>query len=63
VVDDVHWADEPSLRFLGYLAPRLEDLHILVLAASRPPLDHGYENLIEAVIELWQHLGASDPDR
>jgi predicted ATPase len=24
VVDDAHWADEPSLRWLAYLAPRLE---------------------------------------
>ena len=25
-VDDAHWADEPSLRWLAYLAPRLEGL-------------------------------------
>ena len=25
VVDDLHWCDLPSLRFLAYLAPRLED--------------------------------------
>ena len=37
VVDDLHWADEPSLRWLGYLARRLEGLPLLVVAATRPP--------------------------
>src|SRR5436190_6807055 len=36
VVDDAHWADEPSLRWLAYLAPRLEGLPLGVLAALRP---------------------------
>ena len=26
VVDDAHWADEPSLRFLAYLARRVDAL-------------------------------------
>jgi DNA-binding CsgD family transcriptional regulator len=37
VVDDVHWADEPSLRWLGYLARRLEGLSLLIVVATRPP--------------------------
>ena len=36
VVDDAHWADELSLRFVVYLAARLGDLPIAVLAARRP---------------------------
>ena len=36
-VDDAHWADQASLRFLNYLAPRLEELPIAVVAATRPP--------------------------
>jgi len=36
VVDDVHWADSPSLRFLLYLARRLQGLPVLVLLAARP---------------------------
>src|SRR3954468_17864423 len=36
VVDDAHWADELSLRFVVYLAGRLEDLPIAVVAALRP---------------------------
>lgn len=35
-VDDVHWADEASLRFLSYLARRIADLPVLLLAAGRP---------------------------
>ncbi len=36
-VDDVHWADEPSLRWLIYLAHRLEGLPMLLLIGTRPP--------------------------
>ena len=35
-VDDAHWADEPSLRWLAYLAPRLEGLALALLVALRP---------------------------
>jgi tetratricopeptide (TPR) repeat protein len=35
-VDDVHWADQASLRFLHYLGRRLEELPIAVVAATRP---------------------------
>ncbi|MBV9193239.1 MAG: AAA family ATPase [Solirubrobacterales bacterium] len=36
-VDDAHWADTASLRFLTYLGRRLEELPIAVVAAARPP--------------------------
>ncbi|HEX4099357.1 MAG TPA: BTAD domain-containing putative transcriptional regulator [Pseudonocardiaceae bacterium] len=36
VIDDLHWSDAPSLRFLAYLMPRLEGLPLLVVAALRP---------------------------
>jgi DNA-binding CsgD family transcriptional regulator len=29
-VDDVHWADGPSLRWLGYLATRVDDIPVLL---------------------------------
>jgi predicted ATPase len=35
-IDDVHWADQASLRFLNYLGRRLEELPIAVVAAARP---------------------------
>ena len=34
-VDDVQWADEPSVAFLGFLARRLEELPILVVTTMR----------------------------
>jgi predicted ATPase len=36
VVDDVHWSDRPSLRFLAHLLPRLDGLALMVAAAWRP---------------------------
>jgi DNA-binding CsgD family transcriptional regulator len=36
VVDDAHWSDRPSLRFLAHLLPRLDGLALLVAAAWRP---------------------------
>ena len=41
-VDDLHWCDRPSLRFLAYLARRLDGAPILVAATLRsnePPTD------------------------
>ncbi|MBW3665199.1 MAG: AAA family ATPase [Actinobacteria bacterium] len=34
-VDDAHWTDEPSLRFLEYLAHRVGDLSVLLVLAFR----------------------------
>jgi hypothetical protein len=39
VVDDAHWADPESLRFLVHLARRLEGLPVLLAVATRPPSD------------------------
>jgi DNA-binding CsgD family transcriptional regulator len=36
-IDDLHWVDTPSLRWLGYLTRRLERVPLLVVAATRPP--------------------------
>ncbi len=36
VVDDLHWVDHPSLRFLSYLVRRLESVQIAIAAATRP---------------------------
>src|SRR3954471_17700332 len=37
VVDDLHWVDEPSLRWLSYLAHRLDGVPIVLVAGTRPP--------------------------
>src|SRR5512133_145240 len=36
-IDDLHWADTPSLRWLLYLTRRLEGVPLLVVAGTRPP--------------------------
>src|SRR5215510_3278068 len=36
-IDDLHWADSPSLRWLLYLTRRLEGVPLLVAAGARPP--------------------------
>ncbi|MDQ3865604.1 MAG: AAA family ATPase [Actinomycetota bacterium] len=36
-VDDLHWADAPSLRWIAYLARRLEGVPVLVAVTTRPP--------------------------
>jgi tetratricopeptide (TPR) repeat protein len=36
LVDDGHWIDGPSLRFLAYLSERLADLPIAIVIAARP---------------------------
>jgi DNA-binding SARP family transcriptional activator len=35
IVDDLHWCDSGSLRFLGYLARRLDGLPVLLVGATR----------------------------
>jgi DNA-binding CsgD family transcriptional regulator len=47
MVDDLHWADAPSLRFLLYLARRLEGLPVSILASVRRG-DDGSEPLLLA---------------
>jgi DNA-binding CsgD family transcriptional regulator len=36
VVDDLHWADDASIRFLEFLTNRLDAAPVLLLAAQRP---------------------------
>jgi class 3 adenylate cyclase/DNA-binding CsgD family transcriptional regulator len=35
-IDDLHWCDPPSLRFLSYLVRRMEGLPLVVVASLRP---------------------------
>src|SRR3984957_4123786 len=45
-VDDAHWSDAMSLRFLQYLARRLEDLPAVVLVAARFPAEQSGSRLL-----------------
>jgi DNA-binding CsgD family transcriptional regulator len=48
-VDDCHWADYPSIRFLAYLAHRIEGLPALLAVARRTGEAGGAEELLEAI--------------
>src|SRR5262249_12484079 len=48
-VDDAHWADAPSLRYLAFLLPRLEELPVALVVATRPPDAHVGSDLLEAI--------------
>jgi len=50
VVDDLHWADRASLRFLAYLMPRLEGTKLAVVAASRPHEPGAEQHLLELLM-------------
>ncbi len=48
-VDDAHWADAPSLRWLAYLAPRLEGLALALMVTLRPAEPASTETSLLAV--------------
>jgi DNA-binding CsgD family transcriptional regulator len=53
-VDDLHWCDPPSLRFLAYLRRRLEGLPVLVVCGLRPSEPEADQTLLGEI--------AVDPD-
>src|SRR3954454_3950689 len=50
VVDDLHWAEEPSVRWLVYLASRLEGLPLLLLVGTRPPAQANVPALVTELV-------------
>jgi DNA-binding winged helix-turn-helix (wHTH) protein len=52
VLDDLHCADEPSLRLLGFLARELASLPVLVVATYRDADAHASPALVRAFAEL-----------
>lgn len=49
IIDDLHWADKASLRFLVHLQPRLDGLETAVVCATRPHELGAEQELIDAI--------------
>jgi DNA-binding CsgD family transcriptional regulator len=49
VIDDAHWADGASLRFLAFLMPRLQELHLALLLGARPAEAEGTQGVWPAL--------------
>ena len=49
-VDDLQWVDDPSRRFLAFLARRLDGLPVALVAAARPPLPGEERAALDALI-------------
>lgn len=49
VMDDLHWSDVPSLRFLAYLLPRLEGMPLIVVVGLRPAEPGADQHLLTQV--------------
>ena len=60
-VDDLQWADRPSLRLLAYLARRIEDEPVLVLATIRTGEADVDEDLLGAIREPPAQLVTPGP--
>jgi DNA-binding CsgD family transcriptional regulator len=52
VVDDLQWADEPSCRFLAYVARRVEELAVVIVLALRSGETAVAPELVDDVISL-----------
>ncbi|MDA0185791.1 AAA family ATPase, partial [Solirubrobacter phytolaccae] len=49
VVDDAHWSDAPSLRFLDFLARRVPELPVAILVGARPNEPGAEQDLLHAL--------------
>jgi DNA-binding CsgD family transcriptional regulator len=61
-IDDLHWADTPSLRWLLYLTRRLEGVPLLVVAATRPPEGEGHDPILVAELIADPEAAAIRPE-
>jgi len=48
-LDDLHWADEPSLRFLSFVLGRVESIPVLIAVTCRPTTGEETAALVHAV--------------
>jgi DNA-binding CsgD family transcriptional regulator/tetratricopeptide (TPR) repeat protein len=49
-IDDAHWSDQPSLRWLAYLGRRLEGVPVLLIVGLRPPAPSADERLLGELV-------------
>jgi DNA-binding CsgD family transcriptional regulator len=61
-IDDLHWADTPSLRWLLYLTRRLEGVPLLVAAGTRPPEGEGRDPILVAELIADPEAAAIRPE-
>src|SRR5262245_9720646 len=61
-IDDLHWADTPSLRWLLYLTRRLEGVPLLVVAGTRPPEGEGHDPMLVAELIADPEVAAIRPE-
>jgi DNA-binding CsgD family transcriptional regulator len=61
-IDDLHWADTPSLRWLLYLTRRLEGVPLLVAAGTRPPEGEGHNPTLVAELIADPEAAAIRPE-
>jgi DNA-binding CsgD family transcriptional regulator len=50
LADDIHWADTASLRWLVFLAERVEDVKALLVVATRPAEPGADQELLDALM-------------
>lgn len=51
-IEDIHWADESTLQFLNYLAPRLDHMRLLIVATCRSDDLETNEALVASMAQL-----------
>ena len=61
-IDDLHWADTPSLRWLLYLTRRLEGVPLLIAAGTRPPEGEGRDPTLVAELITDPEAAAIRPE-
>jgi hypothetical protein len=57
VVDDAHWADAASLRWLVFLGERIEELPVVLIAATRPAEPGADQELLDALSATARVVG------
>ena len=45
ILEDLHWVDEVSLDLLAFFLESIDDLPVMVLVISRPPLESSFEQV------------------